>query len=159
MEPLSLKKKLQDADVAVRAAAVEALSYEGAGADWAALELVSACGDQESVKRWAVAALEDLGPPRLAAVGGLIDLTGSPDPLVAYWAVTLIGRLGAEGRVGEGALVTVLLGSKDDSVQDRAAWALGKLSAESQSAIEALRGAAESGRPRLAHLAQAALAR
>ena len=57
-------------------------------------DLVKACTDDESVQQWAVAALEELGPPPTESIGELTKLASSSDPLVAFWAITLLGRAG-----------------------------------------------------------------
>jgi HEAT repeat protein len=148
---------LQSPDVTVRAAAAERLCLAGTESVNAAVELVTACGDEESVRNWAVAALEELGPPDPAAIEPLVGLLSSPNSLTAYWATTLLGRLGPSAAVSQDALVQVLSNSNDASVQERSAWALGKIGANSSSATTALEQASASSNPRLARLAESAL--
>ncbi len=123
----------------------------------AAVELVSACADDESVQRWAVAALEELGPPNLDALEPLSELVTSSNRLVAYWAVTLLGRLGPDAATSQDVLARVLSNSQDSAVQERVAWALGKIGSTTGGALTALQQATTSGNPRLVRLAQSAL--
>ena len=151
------KTELRDPDVRVRAAAAENLCLAGAGSVDAAVELVMACGDHESVSQWAVAALEELGTPRLDSLDSLENLVKGTNPLVAYWAATLLGRLGPEASNSQEVLAEVLSSSEEISVRERAAWALGKIGATSANAQSALEQAASVGDQRLARLAQNAL--
>ena len=79
-----------------RAEAAENLAHQGPDAAYAVSALLAACEDTESVSTWAVAALEELGPPPLSAITALGDLAQSDKPLTAYWAVTLLGRAGRQ---------------------------------------------------------------
>ncbi|HUG89960.1 MAG TPA: HEAT repeat domain-containing protein, partial [Planctomycetaceae bacterium] len=66
---------LSDADTGRRAAAAERLARLGPAGRGAAVPLVRASGDaDESVREWAVAALEELGPPDVGDVGALAAL-------------------------------------------------------------------------------------
>jgi HEAT repeat protein len=153
------RAELRSPDQAIRAAAAENLCHAGAEAAGAAIDLLIACGDEEAVSNWAVAALEDLGPPELEALEPLSDLVSSPNPLIAYWATTLLGRLGPPAATSQDAIADALLKSKDLAVQERCAWALGKIGASSGGALMALNQAAESRDQRLAQLAEAALSK
>jgi HEAT repeat protein len=148
---------LKNQDVNVRASAAEKLCTAGADAVDAAVELVKACGDAESVRTWAVAALEEIGPPPLASIGSLNELVSSTNSLIAYWAVTLIGRLGLEAAESHGVLVTALTESQDDAVRERAAWALGKVGTSSDSVLKALDKATLDKNVRLSRLAKESL--
>lgn len=151
-------QKLQSNNVAERAAAAESFSQMGADAAPAAVALVNACADDDSVSEWAVAALEEMGPPPTDSIGPLTMLARSPQPLVAYWAVTLLGRAGSAAGACQDELATVLLESPEISVRERSAWALGKIEARSPAALEALTKVSESDQPtRLARLASEAL--
>jgi hypothetical protein len=122
------------------------------------VSLVQACGDgDESIREWAVAALEDLGPPPSGAIGPLTELVKNPDPLVAYWAVTLLGRSGQDAAAAVAVLAACIESSADLSVRQRAAWALGKIGAAATSARAVLERAAGQGDERLARLAKEAL--
>ena len=50
-------------------------------------------GAEESVREWATAALEEIGVPQASDLTQFAELLGSPNPDVAYWAATMIGRL------------------------------------------------------------------
>ena len=152
------RSDLSNADAEVRALAAENLCHAGADAAPAVVELVKACGDEEAVQIWAVAALEQLDAPPVETAASLSKLVEAPDELVAYWAITLLGRLGPAAVDSEGVLVEALLYSQDLAVKERAAWALGKIGAESEPAINALNQAASSEQARLARMAQGALA-
>ena len=143
--------ELQDSDAGVRATAAENLCLAGSDSVAAAVDLVMACGDVEDVQNWAAAALEDLGVPP-------VDSVNSSAPLVGYWAATLLGRLGASASCSQVTLGKAVSESPHLSVQERAAWALGKIGATEVSVVESLKKAATSSFPRLASLATQALA-
>ena len=148
---------LRDPEVAQRVTAAENLSLMGPDASFAAVELVEACADDEAVREFAVAALEELGPPPTKSLGRLCELAANSDPLVAYWAITLLGRLGTQAQSSQDDLVSLLVGASDSSVRQRAAWAMGQIGADSEAAIGQLKRAAESSDARLARLAKASL--
>jgi HEAT repeat protein len=155
----ALAADLNSADPGVRSTAAENLARMAEAAAPAAAELVRACGDaNEQVREQAVAALEDLGPPPAEAIDRLIGLVGHGDPLVAYWATTLLGRAGEDAARAVPALAGCLASPADLSVKQRAAWALGKIGAPAASARKALDRAAGDADPRLARLATEALA-
>lgn len=148
---------LKSQNLSTRATAAEHLSQAGEDAAFAAVELVQACGDDESVSQFAVAALEDMGPPAADSRKPLSNLLTSPDANVGYWAATLIGRLEDAGKDCQDDLAALLASSAADAVRERAAWALGQVGADSEQAIAALKQAAESGAARLQRLATASL--
>ena len=153
-----LSKQLASSDPEQRAAAAELLSQAGEAAALAAVPLVTACGDaDERVREFAVAALEDLGPPPAADVALLIKLVDSPQPLVAYWAITLLGRSGQDAAEAVAVLVACVESSTDLSVRQRAAWALGKIGPAAAAARGTLKRAVDQGDERLARLANEAL--
>jgi hypothetical protein len=151
------RAELKNCDVNVRATAAENLSLAGLDAVDAAVDLVRACGDEDAVRDWAVAALEDLGPPRNDAAQPLASELSAANPLVAYWAATLLGRLGTEAAGCQKALAKTLTHATDLAVRERSAWALGKIGATSNEAVAALQAAAESNSARLSRLAETAL--
>ena len=154
----SLAARLESTNADERAAAAEKLCQTGESAATAAIPLVRACGDaDERVREWAVAALEDLGPPPADAIATLATLATRSVPLAAYWAVTLLGRAGQAAANTAGVLADCLA-SGDTAVAQRAAWALGKLGPAAAVARERLHTAAQSADPRLASLASEALA-
>lgn len=148
---------LKSPDLSTRATAAEHFSQAGEDAAFAAVELVQACGDDESVSQFAVAALEDMGPPSSDSKQKLSTLLNSPEAIVGYWAATLIGRLEDSAKDCQDALAAVLVSSEDIAVRERAAWALGKVGADSEPAIAALKEAAKSEAARLQRLATASL--
>jgi HEAT repeat protein len=154
-----LAQQLQDKQVGVRAQAAQQLGQCGDEASGAAVALVEACGDEESVSQWAVAALEQSGPPPAAAVEQLCGLATHTHELVAYWAVTLLGRLGSDGAAAAGVLASVLATSSHVAVRQRAAWALGQIGSRASATVAALERAKSDLDPRLARLAAQALAR
>ncbi len=151
------QQRLQSPDVQQRAAAAEALSRMGPDAAFAAVELVNACAEEETVREWAVAALEELGPPTPEVLERLVALASSSDSLVAYWAITLLGRAGSAARFSQDELAAVLTTSTVISLRERAVWSLGKVDATSEVAIRALKNAADSSEARLSRLAKVAL--
>jgi HEAT repeat protein len=119
---------------------------------------VTACGDADDrVREFAVAALEDLGPPLAGDVASLIKLVDSPDALTAYWAITLLGRSGKTAADAVAVLVACVESAADLSVRHRAAWALGKIGPAATAAKGTLKRAAGQGDERLARLAKEAL--
>jgi hypothetical protein len=157
---MDLLAALASADVEERSRAAEELSRLGTEAQPAALALVRACGDEaEEVREWAVAALEELGPPPATDVPALTALLDDASADVAYWTATLLGRLAAEAAPAVSALATALASSPYPAVRQRAAWALGAIGPAASKARLALNQAAASDDPRLADLAQAAISR
>lgn len=150
---------LSAAEDARRLHAAENLARLGEEARGAAVPLVRAAGDaSESVREWAVAALEGLGPPDVKDLTALQQMTTttSPDD-VAYWAITLVGRLGTEGAPAVPRLIEVLEESDSLVVRQRAAWALGRIGPGGADARDALQQASRSEDPRLSRLAATAL--
>jgi HEAT repeat protein len=143
--------------VEVRRRAAERLArHPEAGA--AAVSLVRACGDSdEQVREWAVAALEELGAPSPGDVAALVELITAACSDAAYWAATLLGRLGPPAVASVPQLARVLESEADAAVRQRAAWALGKIGPAAAAAVPALKkAAATESDPRLARLAAAA---
>ena len=141
-----------------RAEAAELLCRVGTGAVAATLPLVEACGDDDSrVREWAVAALEELGPPPAEIIDHLTEIAASPEPLSAYWAATLLGRAGRDAAAAVPALATCVASAEDMAVRERAAWALGKIGPAAAAARGTLKRAVGQGDERLARLANEAL--
>jgi len=154
-----LAARLADPDAALRLDAAERLARGGEAVAAVAPALVRACGDaDEQVREWVVAALEELGPPPDDAIATLAPLAGATDPLVAYWAVTLLGRSGQAAAATVSLLADRLGDRAAPEVAERAAWALGKIGPAAAAAVSALEAAAGSSDPRLARLAREALA-
>ena len=149
---------LGSSDPTERSNAAEQLSRLGPDARDAAVALVRACGDEaEEVCQWAVAALEELGPPSVSDLGELTPLLGDTNADVGYWAATLLGRPGAEAAAAASGLAAALSGPADIAVRQRAAWALGKIGPAAAEALDALKQTAADDDPRLARLSQRAI--
>jgi len=149
---------LQQPSAAERVEAARILCQAGAEANSAAIALVGAVGDDEDeVRQWASAALEELGPPRPEDLEKLSQFLGKPQSDRAYWAATLIGRLGPEGLPALAALESAVRSQKSTHVREQATWAIGQIGPEAHAAEATLREAATSKEPRLRRLAEAAL--
>jgi HEAT repeat protein len=150
--------QLGSSDRRQQAAAAEALARLGSDARPAAAALVKCCGSaDDTVRDWAVAALEELGPPPPGQIGQLIELARDQSLDVAYWAITLLGRAGDYGAPAVAVLTDILCNSTELSVRERAAWTLGKIGPAAEAALPALRAAVASDEPRLRRLAENAL--
>jgi HEAT repeat protein len=124
----------------------------------AAVSLVRACGDaDEQVREWSVAALEELGTPSVGDISALSEILAGPCDDAAYWAATLLGRIGSAGAAAVPQLIQLLESPRELASRQRAAWALGKIGRSAASAMDALRQAAEGENPRLARLARQAM--
>lgn len=155
-----LSAQLSHPEAAQRATAAEQLARLGNEARGAAVPLVRSVADlDESVREWAVGALEELGAPSPDDQAALVPLLEHDNSDVAYWAVTLLGRLGNDGAPAVPRIAAALEQSPHRAVRERAAWALGQLGIAAPEAVTALRGAASSAEPRLARMAQSALSR
>jgi HEAT repeat protein len=139
-------------------AAAEQLAHLGDEAQPAAVALVESLdSEDEALRDWVVAALEGLGPPSTKDVAALAKLTTSTGIDVAYWATTLLGRLGADAAPSTGSLTKALESHPDLVVRERAALALGKIGPGAASAMQALEQAAGSADARLSKLAGEAI--
>lgn len=154
-----LIEQLSAPDAEARASAAEALCRAGESAMSAATALVAACADDhDGVREWAAAALEDLGAPPPEQIADLTAFAAAKHPLVAYWAVTLLGRGGEGASSAVPALEACLAPGTAIEVRQRACWALGKIGPAAASARAALTAAASDADPRLSRLAGEALA-
>ena len=159
--PDSLAQSIKDlthADARRRLAAAENLCHQAEAAQPAALALAKAADDEDDdVREAVVAALEDLGPPPPEQLSELIPLLSEPSGDVAYWAATLLGRLGPAAAPAVAALTSTLGPAAALTVRQRAAWALGNIGPAAAAAVTALEMAATHNDPRLARLARQAL--
>jgi HEAT repeat protein len=155
----ALVTALESGDADQRQAAAEKLAQLGTDAAPAAVALVEACERDDEARESVVAALEELGPPAANDLARLAALVSRPSLNVAYWAATLLGRLGGEAAPAAPALGNALGGHGELAVRQRAAWALGKIGPAAAVAKDALEEAAAGSDPRLASLARAALDR
>ncbi len=153
-----LARRLVSPDADIRAAAAEALCLLHDGARAAAVALVRAVNDtDERVRQFAAAALEDIGPPEAVDVSPLAAILGESPADCAYWAATLLGRLGPQAEAAVPMLADSLANAPAAHVRERAAWALGKIGPSAGSALPVLETAAASDNARLARLAKAAI--
>ena len=153
-----LADRLSGADPERRASAAEDLAQLGPACRDACVELVQACGTDEVTREWAVAALEEMGPPAAEMVGPLQSLLNNECSDVVYWSSTLLGRLESSA-VGAGdSLAAVIASPADLFVRERAIWAVRKIGCSSPVVIQALNAARDSEHERLSRLASEALA-
>ena len=94
---------------------------------------------------------------RRSTLDALVRLAQAEKPLIAYWAVTLLGRAGPDAKVHQRTLANLLQNSGDLAVQEKAAWSLGRIHADSPEATQALQRAAVSAESRLSRVAAKAL--
>jgi len=150
--------QLSTNDPALQSEAAEALAKLGEKAKPAAPALAKNAGSaEETVREWAVAALEGLGPPRIDDQKALRELVLADCAEAAYWAITLLGRLEAEAGPAVPELTEALKQSPYPQNRQRAAWALGKIGPAASDALPALKAAANEADPRLARLAKRAV--
>ncbi len=152
-------ERLRSTDTATRRAAATALANSEISLTPWAIALVEAAGDlDEHVRAWAADALETLGTPRITDLPPLVRLLqDSTDGEMAYWAATLLGRLGPAAFPATEVLSHTVRHSPYLPVRERAVWALGRIGPRAKSASSALRDASTKGPPRLRRLATAAL--
>lgn len=150
---------LSSSDVVLQAQAAEALAKMGPDAKPAAIPLIKHAGcHDETLREWVVSALESLGPPRVEDIDELRELVSSDDPEVAYWAITLLGRLEGSASPAVPELVNALKENPHRHNRERAAWALGKIGPAAQDALPALHAAVKSDDPRLERIALMSIA-
>ena len=103
MEVQVLASRLTSSDLNERRVAAEEIHLLGEEAQPAAVALVRCCADDDhEVREFVGSALEALGPPSASDIASLSELVGNTHSDVAYWAATLLGRLGrvrTEGHV------------------------------------------------------------
>jgi HEAT repeat protein len=150
--------RLSGREAGSRANAAQQLARLGEEARPAAVPLVRCCGDDdEPVREWSTAALEELGPPSPTDAEALAELLDHASADVGFWAATLLGRLGDKGAPAAAQLIQVLESSPHAAVRQRAAWALGQIGPAAAASLSALQHAASSEDSRLARLAQRAM--
>jgi HEAT repeat protein len=153
-----LARTLSTGSAAEQLDAAEQLAHFGEEAQPAAVAIVNALQtDDDALRDWVVAALEGLGSPATSDVASLARLANAAGIDVAYWAATLLGRLGPDAGPAVADLTQALQSHADTVVRERAAWALGKIGPTANSAKQALESATKSGDVRLAKLASEAL--
>ena len=157
MDLESALHQLRTGDTARQAEAAEALAGLGEGAQAAIPALVQYCGDaDEGVRNWCVAALEEVGPPARNHLADLSAMAQAADSEVAFWAVTMLGRAGADAHEAIPVLLERLQDRNVPTVQERSAWALGRVGQGSEPVILALQKvASHSGGPLAAQVQRA----
>lgn len=159
-EHADLALALQSGSPAERREAAERLAQSPSAARQVAVALVETCDtDDDQLREWIAAALEESGPPDVGGVARLRELVEHPRLDVAYWAATLLGRLAVDAAPAVPQLARALDTHPEPSVRERAAWALGRIGPPAAAAREALTRAADNSSGRLARLAQQALDR
>jgi HEAT repeat protein len=154
----SFVASLASSDVVTRREAAESLARVGQDAVTVAVPLVKACGDDdEEVRNWVVAALEELPAPDGSDAAALESLISSENLDVAFWATTLLGRMEAAAAATVATLASAVVDHPELVVRERAAWALGKIGTAAAEAIPQLEAASTSQEPRLARFATIAL--
>lgn len=150
---------LQRGESSERVVAAQKLCQAGPLAQPAAVALVEATVDEsDEVRQWATAALEDLGPPAASDQDKLADLLVRRQDDRAYWAATLLGRLGSSGAPALRFLEQVAGSAAPLNVRQQAVWAIGRLGSVACGAEATLRSLEQSPDPRLRRLAEEALA-
>jgi len=132
---------LKTDDTAAQLAAAEGLAGLGEAAQPAIVQLIQRCGSEnEAIRNWCTSALEDVGRPDLGQIDELLPLASAANENIAYWAITLLGRLERDAIRAMPIVIERLHDDSAPAVQRRAAWALGRLG--DSEAVEALREAA-----------------
>ncbi len=132
MEPneSSAIERLQNGDEPARLAAAQWLAQRPTA--HAAVALVGAVADNsDEVRQWAAEALENLGPPAAVQLPDLLQYARSENDDQAYWAATLIGRVGTRSHSARAALSELAANHRSASVRQRAQWALKSIEATS----------------------------
>jgi len=118
-------QNLHSADLETRIEAVGELMVGGPDYRGVAHEALFALADEdEEVREQIVGFLEELGPPVPSALALLIENCTANDDLVAYWSLTLIGRLGPDAASARDICQQVANdASRGPEVRRRANWA------------------------------------
>ncbi len=154
----SLIEQLGSKDLERQRAAAETLAEWGEEASPAAVALLQACEvEDEALREWVVAALEQMGPPPADDLPAICRLLATDHELSAYWSATLLGRLQQDAADAVEALAQAVEKSIHPPVRQRAAWALGQIGPAAQGAKKQLQEASICSDPRTARLAQEAL--
>lgn len=153
-----LGKMLASDDSAIRHRAAEQLSQNADVAAEVAVDLVRHVGDGDRVVAdYCVATLEELGPPPASQLEPLAQLTTSDNADVAYWAVTLVGRLGVAATEQATLLGNLVASDAPPQVRERAAWALTRIGPPAAVARPQLESCADAAPPSLARAVAKAL--
>lgn len=125
----SLQSGLESASLDERRTAAAEIARRADEAAGLAVSLIQAAtDDDDEVKQWSSSALEDMGPPLIKDAAAIAALLGHPHADAAYWAATLLGRLGPEAANVAEQLSQAAQSHGTPAVRRRAAWALEKIS-------------------------------
>ena len=123
-----LVRQLRDPDVEQRREAAELLAQRGEAIGAHATAMLAALSDEdEATREWVTSALEDAGPPAPGDAAALQQMVARDELDSAYWAATLLGRLGADADVAWETLQHSAARSAHAGVRKRAAWALDQI--------------------------------
>ncbi len=112
----------------------------------------------DEVRMWAAEALGMKVVPSPSEAIEIANCLAQPgDGEVAYWAATMLGRLGCDGIEGVAALIDCIEHSSFLPARERSAWALAQIGSGASQAIETLRLAVDENLPRLSRLANEAI--
>ena len=128
-DPQRWRLELKDSNSKIRTAAAGNLRYAGSNS-------VAACVDVEDVQNLAAAALEDSGISLVDSIDSHEPLKNLSDPLAGYWATTLLGRIGKIASRSQSILSMAVSDSPHLSLQERTAWALGKIDVNEPSVVK-----------------------
>lgn len=112
---------------------------------------------------WVEAALENITSPPQSQVEPLVAILEryserKTEPDAAYWAATMLGRIGREASGAVSALVPLLERTDHPQIQLKAAWALGKIGPLAKASLPHLnRTAASAADPRVVIFARQAV--
>jgi len=156
---------LNSPDTLARRAAARHLAQSTELPDDAYLAFVRALDGErdDELFQWISAALENASAPEPKCVTELTEITGrflnhQATEDAAFWAVTLLGRIGSEAAPAVSILSELLERADSPAIQFKSAWALGKIGPSACAAICRLDGAAENATdPRLATFARKAI--
>lgn len=152
VEALSGDSPIRQAETLRRIASQDAVS----GVSAVCVRLAGSRDDD--VRLWAAEALERSVRPRVTEVSELASLVRQPaDGETAYWAATLLGRLGPDAAGAADALENCLRSSDCLAAREQAAWALSRIGPEAAQAVPSLNLVAGDAPPRLRRLAMQAL--
>ncbi|MCA9189990.1 MAG: hypothetical protein R3E01_07125 [Pirellulaceae bacterium] len=153
----SLIHDLQSSDRERSRAAARHLATMGPEAAPAAVALLELCGSDAEYDKWAIVALEEMGSPRQADADQLAGMLRNNCETVAYWAATLLGRLGSAADQTVSQLAQAMESSGSMAVRERSAWALGRMGPAIHRVSAQLHRTASGQHKRLARLAATAI--
>lgn len=120
------------------------------------VQLAGAHNDE--VRMWAAEVLESSVKPAVSDVQPLAQLLANADDgEIAYWASTMLGRLGPEASAAATELEACVRESLYLPARERAAWAISRIGPAAAAATPTLREIASDAPPRLRRLAMEAL--